>query len=135
MSSVVQRFVSDKRSVAQVIENSDCFACWLQNHISTMEGAGKFGTRICNLRAAKHRFESFSKPMARICLYLPAVLQTMHDIAARRDTQSVGKWAKEWLELACPKDFVLLAMLADAADESMALVRFTDNESGASWGR
>lgn len=129
ISEVISSFVTGKRSVAQVIENSDCFATWFKNHIDEMEV--NWGKRVHNLKAAKHRFESLSKPLARIVLFLPAVCQTIHDIAARREEQPVGKWAKAWLNQVTGKDFILLGMLADAADESMAVVRLADDESPA----
>ena len=65
-----------------------------------------------------------------MALYLPAILHTMSDIAARRDTLAEGEVARSWLRDVTNTDFTLLGMLADAADECMVLVRLADDEHG-----
>jgi len=47
-------------SIVQKIWNSHIFTARFERHCNEMEGHGK----VKNLRAAKHRFESFSKPLA-----------------------------------------------------------------------
>lgn len=88
--------------------------------------------RLCdavvhNLRAAKHRFESFQKPLGRTCLHLPAVVNTaLHCYATRTDKFSVR--AGKWLQWLSTEKCLMAAMLADAADQSMMLTRVLDNE-------
>jgi len=122
------KLVTGKKSAAQIIWNSPVFSGRFAQHVTSMEDG--FGKRVRNLKAAKHRFESFSKPLARMALYLPAILHTMSDIAARRDTLAEGEVARSWLRDVTNTDFTLLGMLADAADECMVLVRLADDEHG-----
>lgn len=124
------KLVTGKKSAAQIIWNSPVFSGWFAQHVTSMEDVTGFGKRVRNLKAAKHRFESFSKPLARMALYLPAILHTMSDIAARRDTLAEGEVARSWLRDVTNTDFTLLGMLADAADECMVLVRLADDERG-----
>lgn len=130
MERLIQATLSAKQSVAQVIWRSDVFTNWFKNHVQAMENC-PFGNSVRNLRAAKHRFESHSKPLARIVLWFPAIVLTMADIASHRDTQQEGRWAKEWLAHVQPRDLLLLGLMADAADEGIGLIRLADDECGA----
>eukprot|EP00959_Pyramimonas_sp_CCMP1952_P252475 5275216-Pyramimonas_sp.AAC.1 len=83
-----------------------------------------------NLRAAKHRFESFQKPLGRTVRLFPSILKLLVRVAvSRSDFQ--GKRAKEFLEwiAASPKHLLMTGMMADAADEAIILTRFCDSEA------
>jgi hypothetical protein len=77
-------------SIVQKIWNSHIFTAWFERHCNEMEGHGK----VKNLRAAKHRFESFSKPLGRVILWLPALLVTANDIAVSAKAHQRGRWRK-----------------------------------------
>lgn len=112
-------------SIVQKIWNSHVFTAWFERHCKEMEAAhGK----VRNLRAAKHRFESFSKPLGRVILWLPALLATARDIAIQREGAPEGQVAHSWLQHVTSEMLVTLAMLADAGDEGMTLVRQVDDE-------
>jgi len=111
-------------SIVQKIWNSHIFTAWFERHCNEMEGHGK----VKNLRAAKHRFESFSKPLGRVILWLPALLATANDIAVKREGAPEGQVAQAWLNGITSETLVTLAMLADAGDEGLALVRQVDDE-------
>eukprot|EP00959_Pyramimonas_sp_CCMP1952_P100511 2102691-Pyramimonas_sp.AAC.1 len=88
------------------------------------------GVQIGNLRAAKHRFESFQKPLGRTIRLFDLLHRLMVQVAnAKRDKQ--GNRAMEWLTWVSesPRHILLVAMLADASDEASALTRFADVES------
>jgi len=53
--------ILDKRSIVQKIWNSHVFTAWFEQHAKALDGR-----RVRNLRAAKHRFESYSKPLGRL---------------------------------------------------------------------
>jgi len=77
--------VLGKKSVVQIIWNSHVFKEWFQNnckHVETYDGQGN---QVKNLKASKHRFESFQKPLGRLLLWLPAVIWTMHQITTERE--------------------------------------------------
>ncbi len=61
----------NKRSITQIIWNSDVFSQWFEEYVeatSKTDGC----PRVRNLRAAKHRLESSAKPLARFILHLKA---------------------------------------------------------------
>ena len=81
-----------------------------------------------SFRAAGHRFESFARPLGRTLLYFHATLKTaLHLVRTRTD--SAAKRAKAWLLWISEERLVQAAMLADAADSSLALTRALDEES------
>jgi len=119
--------IMGRTSVVQIISNSKEFRSWFERNVQAMSShiAGK----VKNLRAAKHRFETFSKPLARLVLFLPAFLKTAQEIASKRDDKPEGRAAAAWLSALTPANLVLLAMLADAGDEGLGLIRAADNEA------
>ena len=124
--------LTNSDSVAQLIWKSKVFTSWFEDFVKQLgTNHAAFGARVKNLCAAKQRFESYSKPLCRIILWLPAVLRTMQAIASDRDTKPEGRAAKRWLANTSAHDLLQLAMLADAADEAMILIRTVDDESKA----
>ena len=85
--------ILDNRSIVQKIWHSHMFTTWFEQHATALDGR-----RVRNLRAAKHRFESYSKPLGRLILWLPAVLATAHDIAVKRAGANEALIARRWLE-------------------------------------
>ena len=88
----------------------------------------KIDSAVSNLRAAKHRFESYSKPLARFCLYVEAVIHVALRIVAERGSDSAAQHAKAFLTYINNERLVQLAMMADAADEALKLIRECDKE-------
>ena len=86
--------------------------------------------KVKNLRAAKHRFESFQKPLGRSIRLFRPIHSLMVQVATRGRTE-VRKKAKAWLAWLSPGKIIQCAMLADAADEGMALTRYCDREDMA----
>ena len=86
-----------------------------------------------NLRAAKHRFETFSKPLARTCSTFLAIVDVMNYTAihgkSRKGFDSKAA-AKQWIRWVtrCPGNILCSAMLADAADEASEPLRYFDSE-------
>ena len=117
-----------KDSMVQVISNSADFRCWFEHCVkaqSASKGTEGFGDRVRNLKAAKHRFESVSTPLGRMLLYLPAFLMTCQ----KRKKDKAGQLARQYLEDLTQEQLVQLALLADAGDEGLLLVRAMDHET------
>ena len=90
LHDVMNNSILASDSIVQKIWNSHVFTAWFERHRKEMEAThGK----VKNLRAAKHRFESFSKPLGRVILWLPALLATAHDIAVQREGAPEGQVA------------------------------------------
>ncbi len=84
-------------------------------------------TQASKLRAAKHRFETWSRPLGRCILHLDSLFRTAHKIASLRGSED-GSYASTWLQNITSEGLVQLAMCADAADEGLQLIRFADDE-------
>jgi hypothetical protein len=121
-----------KDSMVQVTSNSADFRCWFEHCVkaqSASKGTEGFGDRVRNLKAAKHRFESVSTPLGRMLLYLPAFLMTCQKMAEKRKKDKAGQLARQYLEDLTQEQLVQLALLADAGDEGLLLVRAMDHET------
>lgn len=122
---MILRFVRGSDSISQVIQHSVEFQRCFKEHVVQNNVGMK--TAVHNLRAAKHRFESFQRPLGRCCLYLGALIRTaLHVARLRNDKQ--GTRAHGFLSWLTAERCVAAAMLADAADEAMVLTRFLDSE-------
>ena len=119
-------FVSGKGSISQMIQHSAELRrvfCEFVKETVLFSNA----STIDNLRAAKHRFESLQKPMGRACLHIEALIKTaLHTMSLRDDKQA--KRSAQFLLFLDDEKLLSLAMLADAADESLLLTRVLDNE-------
>jgi hypothetical protein len=116
-----------KSSAVQIIDKSDVFRQWFRDYATQV--SGRSGEPCAsNLSSAKHRFESCSKPLGRFILNLVAVFKTCHRIAITRDSSHEGGLVRNWLATVSSKELLQLALLADAADEGLLLVRQMDRE-------
>ena len=57
---------------------------WLQEEIQISSKEKDWGNRAANLRAAKHRLESFAAPMGRMILNVEPVFDVAQTIISRR---------------------------------------------------
>ena len=89
-----------------------------------MEGNVLASRRMINLRAAKHRQESLTKPSGQSVLYFQPLMLTIEQIANSRKNTKEGKDAKEFGLAVAAERALQLAMMADASDANMVLVRF-----------
>ena len=83
-------------------------------------------SNIASLGAAKHRFASLQRPLMRSVLRFDTLFMTAGWIYHTRRSQSKGKAAHRYLEAQTTERLILKALMADAAEETMALLRFGD---------
>jgi len=114
---------SPARMIQQSEELRSQFRLILEHHPATSKA------KIRNLRAAKHRFESLQRPLARSVRLFRPIIEVMVRLANERHDEPAQR-ARTWLRFIAetPRHAVMLAMLADAADEGMSLTRFCDSE-------
>ena len=124
LSTLFEKTVWHETSVIQIIDRSDVFRQWFREYCG--QAGGK--PSASNLSSAKHRFESCSKPLRRLILHLVAVFKTCHRIAITRDSSHEGGLVRRWLTTVSSEDLLQLALLADATDEGLLLVRQMDTE-------
>ena len=125
LDRIMHNMVGSRGSPAQIIQNSPDVRSIFR--LILAEGTvNSVKPRERNLRAAKHRFESYQRPLGRTVRLFPQIVRLMAQLYhTRRDRR-----CQNWLEFVSesPRHTMQLAMLADAADEGMALTRFCDKE-------
>ena len=127
LTALFDATVWDRTSMVQIIDRSDVFRQWFREYAA--QDSTRLGLPlVSNLSSAKHRFESCSKPLSRMMLHLRAVFKTCHRIVSTRDSSHEGSLVFNWLNGITSADLVQLALLADAADEGLLLVRHMDSE-------
>jgi len=129
LKDVHDNFVASSESIAQKIHNSHVFRSLFEKCVQkqTREDIPS-GVNIKALKAAKHRHESFTTPHCRIVIHIDAVLATAVQISISRQAKSEGTAALKFLDWVDEEKYLTLAMLGDASDEGLSLLRFTDSE-------
>lgn len=126
LSDILDRCVRGPRSPCQLIQHSAELQTWFAELCTQHDPNGNMETH--NLRAAKHRFESFSMPLNRICRHFHALLSVAIKAAHMR-TDKAGTGCAEFLQWVTTPSALLLGMMADAGDEALCLTRFFDKET------
>ncbi len=131
LKELISKTIRGTASAARIIQMSPEVRRWSQPNIRKRTGMiFRDVRRRVNVRAAKHRFETFSTPLTRACRVWPSLMQTVSQLAnARRD--KLSKAAKNFLENLTEPDVVFLGACADGAEEMISLTRFCDNEDVA----
>ena len=125
--NMVNFAIRNRHSIVQRIEHSEDMKRQFHNFIKTNETLPIDGA-IKNLRAAKHRFESFAKPASRYCLWNDAVLDTAQWAVIARQGQTIAVDALAFLQWVNEENRLQLAMCADFADDCLGLTRWLDEE-------
>ena len=126
LTRLLDMYITGDQSVCQIIHNKKALTDVWQQEVENMNI--NIGTKIRNLGVAKHRFESISKPLGRFVIYLEATVATATWTIHMRQGRIEAVAMATFLDTFDEKDYLLLAMQADAADEGLMLTRFTDCE-------
>ena len=92
-------------------------------------GMVQSGRGTPSLGFKRHRHNSLHGPSVRMVVFFDALLATAQMIASNRRGEDAGKSAEQWLLWLDQERCLQFALLADAADEAMALIRFHDREN------
>ena len=125
LAETLKHICSTRGSIARLIEFSPEIKRVFQEYAAQSDCIVR--SAVVNMRAAAHRFESHAKPLGRTCLFIHAALRTALHVAKVRSDQA-GAFAKRWLEWVDEEQCLQAAMLADAADSSLAVTRVLDAE-------
>lgn len=128
LKELCTRTIRGRASIARMVQCSGETRRLFMNFVKTSRMKMLHNT-LRNFRAAGHRFESFQKPLGRTCIHLHNVIRTALHLANHRPHHEYGRNAKAWLQWITTERCVLLAMMADASDECLALTRIMDNET------
>ena len=124
LKTILKEDVQLKTSVTQMVEHSKVFKDHFQGLNSQSEGPSSL--KIASLGAAKHRFASLQRPLMRSVLRFDTLFLTAGFIYHSRKGNAKGKNALAYLKVQSTERLLLKAMMADAAQETMALLRFGD---------
>lgn len=120
--------VYGKASITRRIQNSPVLSSIFAKFVQESEANVVSSGHVRNLQMRKHRFDSVLRPLGRFILHLEAVLQTAVWIAVQRRGEPQGREAEAFLAGISEAHVLLAGMCADAAHESIILVRFLDTE-------
>lgn len=122
---VEQTFLKGPASLTQLIQNSLVISGIFRRHCAEVNNSLR--AQIFNLRAAKHRYESFATPAGRCVQWIDAFIGTASELLVRSDTDNRVA-AECFLQFLTSESYLQLAMMADAAAEALRLVRFCDTD-------
>ena len=127
LDTIVTSLVTGRSSITQLIQHSFDFKQWY----AEATGASKskaVSTSFKTLRAALHRYESLVTPLSCFVLDLEAILSVAMRIARERSGEQAGRSAASFLAAVEPEMLLTAAMLADAGDEGLQLIRWFDQD-------
>jgi hypothetical protein len=130
----ITMFARGRGSISRIIQNSP--AIRTQYNMFCRSSFRGVDATVKNMRSAKHRYESMQKPFGRNVLFIHACIKTAQWCSLTRGGDDAGNNSKIWLEWIDSERCLQASMQADAADQTMMLTRFLDNEKvDASEGR
>ena len=124
IGEILEHAIRGNLSPCNLIQNSAELQTWFAEFC---KADGETCGDARNLRSAKHRFESYAMPLARVCRHFRALLRVAIKTASTRDDK-FGKGMEDFLRWLQPEHVLLLGMLADAGDDALCLTRTFDNE-------
>lgn len=125
MKDLVDKLFTKKRSITQRIEHSLVWRHEFGRYVQDIDD--RVGKNIKNVKAAKHRHESQSKPRGRFVLYMDAYITVAMHMMADRDSETKQD-AAAFLAYLTEEVALQAAMLADATDEGLYFTRVVDSE-------
>ena len=136
LGAVFDLFIGCRGSITNLIQHSPDLQRIFNEHCRNMTGPMK-AKFIRNLQYAKQRFNSSQTPLSRFVLFFEAIWATAVTISTvrrgtkSRDGRSPEDDANFFLEQCFEERYLQAAMMADAAEENLMVVRFFDNPRGA----
>ena len=132
LNNIVQNVCMNSESIVQQIQYSDVLRQVYARNLRALQYSPLWNQMSDKWFAAKHRFDTWSMPFARVCLTLDAVIQTAQSAHEERRNDRIGKTGEQFLDLLSEETVVLIGMLADAGEENLQLVRKLDSEKTTS---
>mmetsp|Transcript_152060 Transcript_152060/g.265051 ORF Transcript_152060/g.265051 Transcript_152060/m.265051 type:complete len:1079 (-) Transcript_152060:116-3352(-) len=131
MKDICDRIVQGKTSIVQIIANSDTFSVWFEEAVAATRlniNGTELNILTKNLTAAKHRYESWSKPFRRTSLFMRCVCKVAQQILEHRRGTAAAQHASDFLEFIDEETWLYLGAMAEAGDEDLMLIREHDSE-------
>ena len=126
LNEVMQTYILSSSSLTSTIQHSDDIRHTFGSLVRTCDDA-EIRT-VQNLGGSKDRFDSWSKPLSRFVLGFDSIWRTALSIQEKRKGTEPAQRANDFFRYVSVESLIQLAMLADAAFESMEVIRFHDTE-------
>jgi hypothetical protein len=126
LKDILDEAIVRKHSVVQRIWNSPVLSGRLKARIKQAQDSSVGSA--ANLKAAKHRFESFAAPLGRMLLHLEEFLDVVQETCDERTASKEAGDCWDWLAGLDDEKLCQLAMLADCSDEILVATRQVDKE-------
>ncbi|CAE7421777.1 unnamed protein product [Symbiodinium sp. CCMP2592] len=127
LDAVMTSLITGSSSVTQLIEHSFDFKQWF-SEASKASMTRAVATPFRNLRSALHRYESLVTPLSRFVLDLEAVLAVATRMVGERAGTNAAHCAEAFLDAMDSEVLLTAALLADAGDEALQLIRWMDQD-------
>ena len=124
LNRVYRQYITSRDSLVSTIENSNLLSDKFQHYVRRSQGV--YGIQVSNLSLARHRADSTQKPLARMVLFIDALLCVALHLSNSRGGRE-AQIGETFLQLSA-EDYLQLSMMADAGDEAIQLVRLCDTE-------
>ena len=124
LDDVANQFRWGHQSIASVLQHMPTCHSVFKAVSQANDGA----SAITSLRFKRHRFDSQAEPLARMSMQFGAVVQAASKISHARKSENAGKQATAFLQWLDDEKALQMAMLADAADQVLTLVRQHDTD-------
>ena len=128
LDAIAQGIVMGQHSVVQLIRHKDTWRSRHARHLRQLQHTPVWTKALTGVVGAKHRFDSWQKPFARVCLSFDAIVATAQAMHEERRSEPAGRFGKACLSLLDEESMLTLGMLADAGEETLELIRFMDEE-------
>ncbi len=120
-----------KDSMGQLIHHSTELKKLYAQCVEECDHESAVSTRFANMRCAKHRLETHITPLSRAVLNFSAYILFAVKLAVLRKGEREGRAAEVFLTALKERGasmLLLLAMMADAGNEALHLIRYMDKE-------
>ena len=125
LDGAVNKFLWSHDSIASLIQHSSTVGdVW-----RSAQRENEDGQAIVSMRFRRHRFDSQAEPLARMATTFDAVLRTASAVSHARKSDAPGKAAASFLQWLTAEAAIQMAMLADASDQVLTLVRTADQDT------
>ena len=128
MNAVAQKYVLGQQSLTHRVQHSHVWKSYFQANVAKQKDNPTSTRYIRSLSMAHHRWDSTSKPFCRVVVFLEAYLATCQQLCDQKKGSAEGKEANAFLQQISEEELVMLGLLADSGEETIALTRFLDNE-------
>ena len=128
MARILDDYILGSQSVTSIIANSPHLTDIFTSCVKILPSEDSIPGDAFNVGVAKHRFNSISKRLGRFVGKLCAIFQTAEKIRHLRHGKEEARQAEQFLAKFSEEDYVMLAMMADAADEAYVFTAYCDDE-------